>query len=192
MFKSQLNRIANIVVTHYWFQLLFALDCNTSISRLKHVIRPRNMISDTTSSSGKPALIVEDNADCAELLKLILEDENWRVECVESGSEALRVLTDGLTGEVRNFDPDVMILDLRLPDMAGLEVIEQLQNRRVRVPPTVIITAGPPFALKEAMGRVGTIGLRKPFDFEELFSAIAAALSWMRTSSIQNQELEIR
>jgi len=120
------------------------------------------------------ALIVEDDADCAELLKLILEDENWRVECVKSGSEALRVLTDGPTGDVRNFDPDVMLLDLRLPDMNGSEVIEQLQNRGGKIPPTVIITAGLPLALNEAMGRVGAVGLRKPFDFEELFSAIAA------------------
>jgi CheY-like chemotaxis protein len=49
------------------------------------------MMSDTTSPSGKLALIVEDDADCAELLKVILEDENWRAECVEFGSEALRV-----------------------------------------------------------------------------------------------------
>jgi len=38
------------------------------------------MMSDTTSSSGKMPLIVEDDADCAELLKLILEKENWRVD----------------------------------------------------------------------------------------------------------------
>src|SRR5215475_2993839 len=150
------------------------------------------MMSDTTSSSGKMALIVEDDADCAELLKLILENENWRVECVKSGSEALRVLIDGLTGEVGNFDPDVMLLDLRLPGMNGSEVIEQLQNRGGKIPPTVIITAGSPLALNEAMGRVGAVGLCKPFDFEGLFSAIAAALTWMRVSSVQNQELEIR
>jgi DNA-binding response OmpR family regulator len=138
------------------------------------------MMSDTTSPLGKQALIVEDDADGAELLKIILENENWRVECVKSGSEALRVLTDRLTGEAGYLDPDVMLLDLRLSDMSGLEVIEQLQNRGMEIPPTVIITAGSPLALNEAMSRVGAIGLRKPFDFEELFSAIAFALTRRR------------
>jgi DNA-binding response OmpR family regulator len=149
------------------------------------------MMSDTTSSLGKQALVVEDDADCANLLKMILENENWQVECVKSGPEALRVLTDRPTGEVGNFDPDVMILDLRLPDMSGLEFIEQLQNRRAKIPPTVIITASSPRALMEAMRRVGTVGLRKPFDFEELFSAIAAAMTRARTSSAQNREPKI-
>jgi CheY-like chemotaxis protein len=105
------------------------------------------------------------------------------VKCVKSGSEALRVLTDGLKGEVGYFDPDVMLLDLRLPDMNGSEVVEQLKNRGGKIPPTVIITAGAPLALNDAMYRVGAVGLRKPFGFEELLSAIAVALSMARTRS---------
>jgi len=46
-------------------------------------------MSDTTYPTGKLALIVEDDVDCAELLKMILEDDNWRVKCVRFGSEAL-------------------------------------------------------------------------------------------------------
>jgi DNA-binding response OmpR family regulator len=145
------------------------------------------MMSDTTSSPGKLAFIVEDEADSRELLKVILEDENWRVECAKSGSEALRVLTDRHRGEIKNFDPDVMLLDLRLADMSGLEVIEQLQKRGVKIPPTVIITAGTPLTLNEAMSRAGTIGLRKPFDFEELFSAIAVVIAMARTASAQDR-----
>jgi len=148
-------------------------------------------MSDTTSSLGKRALIVEDDTDCAELLKMILEDENWRVECVRSGSEALRVLTDRLLGEVENFDPDVMLLDLKLDDMSGVEVIERLQNWGVKIPPTVIITAGSLRALNQALSRVGTVGLRKPFGFEELLLAIAAALTRTKTPSARNRGREI-
>jgi DNA-binding response OmpR family regulator len=149
------------------------------------------MMSDTTSSLGKRALIVEDDADCAELLKMILEDENWQVECVKSGSEALRVLTDRLIGEVGKFDPDVMLLDLRLADMSGVQVIERLQNWGVKIPPTVIITAGSPRALNAAMGRVGVVGIRKPFGFEELSLAIAASLTRTRTPSARNRGPEV-
>src|SRR5262249_41274916 len=128
----------------------------------------RRQMSDTFSSLGKRALIVEDHAECAELLKMILECEDWQVECVESGSEALRALTDHRTGEVMNFVPDVMLLDLRLPDMRGVEVIEQLRKRQVKIPPTVILTADTPRALTEATSSVGAVGIRKPFDFEDL------------------------
>src|SRR5262245_57340977 len=134
-------------------------------------------MSGTTSSSNKLALIVEDHADCAELLKMILEDENWRVICVESGSEALSVLTDHVTGDGGNFAPDVLLLDLRLLDMSGVEVIEQLQKQGVKIPPTVILTASSPSALKEATSSVGAVGIRKPYDSEELFSAITAVLT---------------
>src|SRR5262245_5109862 len=149
------------------------------------------MMSDTTSSLGKRALLAEDDADCAESLKMVLENENWRVECVKSGSEALRVLTDRLLGEVGNFDPDVMLLDLKLADMSGVDVIERLQNWGVKFPPTVIITAGSPGALNEALSRVGTVGLRKPFGFEELLLAIAAAMTRTRTPSARNRGTEI-
>jgi len=149
-------------------------------------------MSETTCSLGKRALIVEDDTDCAELLKMILEDENWRVECVKSGSEALRVLTDRLMGEDGNFDTDVMLLDLRLADMSGVEVIERLKNWGVKIPPTVIITAGSPRTLNEALTRVGTVGIRKPFDSEELFLTIAAALTRTRTPSERNQGPEIQ
>ena len=149
-------------------------------------------MSETTCSLGKRALIVEDDTDCAELLKMILEDENWRVECVKSGSEALRVLTDRLMGEDGNFDTDVMLLDLRLTDMSGVEVIERLKNWGVKIPPTVIITAGSPRTLNEALTRVGTVGIRKPFDSEELFLTIAAALTRTRTPSERNQGPEIQ
>jgi len=148
-------------------------------------------MSDTTSSLGKRALIVDDDTECADLLKMILEDENWRVECVKSGSQALRVLTDRLIGEVGNFDSDVMLLDLKLADMSGVDVIERLQNWGVKIPPTVIITAASTRTLNQALARVMAVGIRKPFDSEELFLAISAALTQTRTPSARNRGPEI-
>src|SRR5262245_36532133 len=135
------------------------------------------MMSETYASSGKNALVVEDHQQSAELLKMILELEDWRVECVETGSEALRVLTEHSTSEAMSFDPDVMILDLRLPDMRGAELIERLRERQAKIPPTVILSADSAVALSETASKTGLTVVRKPFEFEELFSAIANALT---------------
>jgi CheY-like chemotaxis protein len=134
-------------------------------------------MGETTALLDNRALVVEDHPECAELIKIILEAKNWQVECVASGSEALRFLTERLRGESGNFDPDVVILDLRLPDMSGAEVIEQLQKRGMRIPPMVIVTADSQRALNEATSSHSAVGIRKPFDFEELFSAIASAIN---------------
>jgi CheY-like chemotaxis protein len=150
----------------------------------------RKQMSKITSLFNKRALVVEDHEECAKLFKMILEYENWQVECVESGSEALRVLTSHYTGDVRNFDPDVMLLDLWLPDMTGVEVVQQLRKRRVKVPPTIIVTADSPGALNEATSIVGAVGIRKPFDFEDLFSAIAAAMTRTKMPPNRNVEME--
>jgi CheY-like chemotaxis protein len=133
--------------------------------------------SETTALPGKRVLVVEDHAECANLIKIILESKDWQVECVASGSEALRFLTERLPREDGSFDPDVVIIDLRLPDMSGVEVIGQLQRRGARIPPTVIVTADSPRVLNEATSGFSAVGIRKPFDFEELFSAIADAMT---------------
>src|SRR5215813_8108636 len=98
-------------------------------------------MNETNSSPGKKALVVEDHCGTSEVLKMILESDEWQVKCVETGAEALRVLAGRSASGAMNFDPDLMLLDLRLPDMRGVEVIERLQEQQVRIPPTVILSA---------------------------------------------------
>jgi CheY-like chemotaxis protein len=127
------------------------------------------------SLSGKKALVVEDHSECAELLKMILENEGCDVRCAGTGAAALQVLgTDG-DGRASDFNPDLVLLDLGLPDMSGVDVVEELRRRQLTVPPLVMLSAAAPGALYLAAKRVGVIGIRKPFDFVSLFSAISVA-----------------
>jgi DNA-binding NtrC family response regulator len=63
-------------------------------------------------------LVVDDEAYQRDILKIILESENFEVECAENGERAMEVC--------HNFSPDVVLCDLKLPDMEGTEVMERL------------------------------------------------------------------
>lgn len=65
-------------------------------------------------------LIVEDDKEIRELLSLYLEHEHYQVMSVGNGAEALR--------EAERFQPNLVILDILLPDMNGLEICKKLRN----------------------------------------------------------------
>jgi len=68
----------------------------------------------------KHILVVEDEEDIQELLKYNLSKEGHQVQCVGSGESGLQ--------EARKISPDLLVLDLMLPGMNGLEVCRQLKN----------------------------------------------------------------
>lgn len=131
-------------------------------------------------------LIVEDEKDIAELIGYTLKQERIAYEIAPSG-------TDGLS-RARRFLPDLVILDLMLPDMGGLEVCKALKaDAKTKAIPVVILTAK-----GEEMDRV--IGfevgaedyLTKPFSPRELVLRIKAILrrikerDWEATSKPQS------
>jgi two-component system phosphate regulon response regulator PhoB len=79
-------------------------------------------------------LVIEDEEDIQELLAYNLTREGYRVICYESGEEGLEI--------TKTESPDLIVLDLMLPGMEGLEVCRQLkadvQTRRI---PVIILTA---------------------------------------------------
>jgi two-component system, OmpR family, phosphate regulon response regulator PhoB len=122
-------------------------------------------------------LIVEDEADIRDLLLFHLEREGYQVAQSRSGPEALRL--------ARAIPPDLVLLDLMLPDMDGLEVC-----RRLRQDPA---TQGLPIVMLTARGdevdRV--LGLElgaddyvvKPFSPRELIARIRAVLRRVRPAA---------
>lgn len=66
-------------------------------------------------------LVVDDEEDILELVKYNLEKEGFRVHCVDSGEAALT--------HVREDSPDVIVLDLMLPGVGGLDVCRELKTR---------------------------------------------------------------
>lgn len=120
------------------------------------------------SMANERVLVVEDEAAVARGLVLALEEEGFRVDLAEDGATALR-----LTGEQ---NPEIILLDIRLPDISGFDVCRQLRQSGHRMP-ILMLTAR-----DEAMDKV--LGLElgaddyivKPYHLKELISRMRAQL----------------
>ena len=120
----------------------------------------------------KRVLIVDDEPDLAELVDLMLRKAGVDVACrrVVTGREALE--------HCRRDLPNLVLLDVALPDIAGLEVLRALkQDPTTSGIPVVIVTAmrGQIVAEATEAGAVGT--LLKPFKKAELLQAVTSALA---------------
>jgi CheY-like chemotaxis protein len=126
---------------------------------------------------GKQILVVEDHPESVELLRMILEDEGYSVQSVATGRRAIQAVSAPSSDETPDSPPDLILLDLRLPDMTGVEVVRELQENLPEVPPVVFLSADSPQSLKEAARSVGASSVRKPFNLDELFKVIDSALA---------------
>ncbi|HEV08972.1 MAG TPA: response regulator transcription factor, partial [Sulfurihydrogenibium azorense] len=113
-------------------------------------------------------LVVEDEKRLGKLIKKGLEEENYLVDLVYDGEEALNYLS------TQNYD--VVILDLMIPKLDGKEVIKILRAKNVKVP-IIILTAKDEIKSKiEALDLGADDYITKPFNFEELLARIRAVL----------------
>src|SRR5215813_255825 len=125
---------------------------------------------------GKQILVVEDHPESVELLRMILEDEGYSVQSVETGRRAIQAVSAPSSDDIPDAPPDLILLDLRLPDMSGVEVVRELQENLPEVPPVVFISADSPKSLNEAARSVGAVAVRKPFSLDELFEVINSVI----------------
>ena len=120
----------------------------------------------------RPILIVEDDPDLAEGLRYNLEREQFQTRITSDGEQAL-----GAALDVRN-PPALILLDLMLPNMGGLELCRRLRREpATRRTPIIIVTA----RTSEADAAVGLdLGaddyIKKPFSVRELVARVRAVL----------------
>lgn len=112
-------------------------------------------------------LVVEDETSIQNVIRTYLESENFRVVCVDNGAEALTL--------AHELKPDLVILDLMLPGMDGMEVTARLrQESDVYI---LILTARTEEADRVSGLRIGADDyLTKPFSPRELMARVRAVL----------------
>jgi two-component system copper resistance phosphate regulon response regulator CusR len=111
-------------------------------------------------------LVVEDDPTVGPYVKRGLEEHQNHVDLVDDGLEALRLAAGGLY--------DLVVLDLRLPGMTGLEIVRTLRDRGVTTP-ILILTAQDAVDFKVQTLRAGADDyVTKPFAFEELLARVEA------------------
>jgi two-component system response regulator AtoC len=117
---------------------------------------------------GKNILVVDDEQAMRIFLTKILLQENYSVVTASSGAEAVnRVTCD---------EPDIVILDLRLPDMDGMAVMEKIKKILPAVPVIIITAHGGVQSAVEAMKKGAYHYLTKPFKVDELLIMLEMAL----------------
>ncbi len=111
-------------------------------------------------------LAIEDDRTVGQYVKRGLEEQRFHVDLVDNGLEGLRLASGG--------QYDLIILDLRLPEMTGLEVLRNLRDRGLTVP-ILVLTAQDTVDFKVQALRTGADDyVTKPFSFEELLARVEA------------------
>ncbi len=122
-------------------------------------------------SDEKHVLIIEDEKEAAELFAEMMRVSGYRVSLATSSA-------DGLLLVRQEPPPDVVILDIMMPDVSGLDVLKAMrQDNRLKKVPVVIVSAkGTPADVKAGLQAGALIYLTKPVGFLELQEAVQQAL----------------
>lgn len=123
--------------------------------------------------AAKRVLIVDDEASIQKVVSLSLKMEaSWDILTASSGAEGI------FQAEIH--DPDVILLDVMMPDMDGIATFEALYNNpRTQAIPVVLLTAKTRTAEQRLFQKIGVAGvITKPFNPLTLASQIANLLNW--------------
>ena len=121
---------------------------------------------DSLVGRGERVLVVDDEADIRGTISELLRYNGYQVDSVASGAEALAAVT--------NQTPDVVLLDLLLPGMTGIDVANQLRASHPTLAILFVSGHAEPDLLRAAVP--GVTLLRKPFQSEELYAEVRRCL----------------
>jgi two-component system OmpR family response regulator len=111
-------------------------------------------------------LVVEDDRVVGQYIRRGLEESQYHADLVDDGLEALRLISGG--------SYDIVVLDLRLPGMGGLEVLRTIRDRG-NTTPILVLTAQDAVGHKVEALRAGADDyVTKPFAFEEVLARVEA------------------
>ncbi|MGY9014414.1 MAG: response regulator transcription factor CtrA [Rhodospirillales bacterium] len=113
-------------------------------------------------------LLVEDDPTTAQSIEMMLKSEGMVVDATDLGEDGLEI------GKL--YDYDLIVLDLMLPDMDGLEVLRRLRDSRVETPVLILSGLTEPDKKVKGLGIGADDYLTKPFDKAELLARIQAII----------------
>ncbi len=125
---------------------------------------------------GKQILVVDDKNELLHLMRRVLEDEEYQVYILQDGKDAFTRVKAQL--------PDLLILDLRLGDISGQDILKQLKNDPVVAEIPVIVYTAAVLEAEEVIrlieGRPDLYQavhvVQKPFELESLLALVKKAL----------------
>lgn len=132
-------------------------------------------------------LIVEDDAGISDFVNLELQHEGFETEIADNGRIALE--------KFESFNPDLILLDIMLPELSGLEVLRRI--RKTSAVPVILLTArGETYDKVNGLNAGADDYIPKPFEIEELLARMRAVLRRATITSstpdvLKNRDLEM-
>jgi DNA-binding response OmpR family regulator len=123
------------------------------------------MAKDSSGKKGKRILLVDDDAEIIESLRLALEANGYEVLVARDGNQGLAL--------VEREDPDLVVLDMMMPKRSGFLVLERLKRKRDGQQRIIMITANEGSRHKAYAEMLGVDDyLRKPFPMDRLIASV--------------------
>ena len=115
---------------------------------------------------GKKILVVDDEPDILKVIVFRLKRLGYEMICGTNGAEALSLMRDK--------DPDLLVIDFRMPDIDGLEVSRRLRSEeRFKKTPIILISASSTADISDAIRNAQVNEyIKKPFDPEHLLDIV--------------------
>ncbi|MFK7693228.1 response regulator transcription factor [Paenibacillus sp. HJGM_3] len=115
-------------------------------------------------------LLVDDEPHNLDILRIVLTALSYELYEAVCGQDALRMVDE--------YAPDLILLDVMLPDISGFEVCKQLKERSGFTTPIIFLSANVQAeAIEKGLSIGGVDYLKKPFDFDLLEKKISLALA---------------
>jgi len=124
-------------------------------------------MSEKNAPGGGRLMIIDDEPNVARVLSTFFTREGWRVESHNVPSEALDAMAES--------DVDVVVSDLRMPEMTGIELLSAMRERGFRAPLLLITAYGTIDSAVAAMKLGAFDYLCKPFEFDKVKDAVQRA-----------------
>ncbi len=134
-------------------------------------------MNDNSEKSSAEILYVEDDSVSGRLVQSIVEREGYRIRVVSSGQEFLKILAEN--------KPDLVLLDLHLPDASGLDLLAKSRFRYPDVPAIMITASNAVSDVISALKGGAVDYVTKPVEHQRLVVSVANALKMLR----QQQDL---
>jgi CheY-like chemotaxis protein len=121
----------------------------------------------TPASLGR-VLVVDDEPQIVDMLRELLVELGYTVATAGHGAEALHLVPE--------YKPDAVLLDLQMPGVSGLQVLDQLRRDHPGLPVVIVTGNTDVDVARSTLARGAFDYLRKPFQFDVLARVVAAAV----------------
>lgn len=126
-------------------------------------------------------LVVDDDPYICEAVELILTGAGYTVSSVNSGKSAIE--------SIRGLMPSLILLDVRMPGISGLETLTSLRRAGVSIPILMMTADNSPATMQEVMFLGGSGYVLKPFDADDLVARVGQTLAEANAPSLPRRTL---